>query len=381
MTALNPTFNENLRTFGKYLDQPAIVRGLEKYAPGVAVAAAAGYGIYDVFRAPKEEKKETAVRDLLVLSFALGAGFLTARGLRSLHKHGHKHCDGHGHHHGHKHSISETLKGYAEKIKKGEYLKFGQIKELSKDKHLIDELIPDSHIHTPKDIFRELGYLTGLGLMPVLGGIGGGVLADRINGENVRRESKNKIKEGTFQYLANITLCNAGAGIALWVLTKLNIENRAAKLAAMAAGVVGVGIVFGGTIANFIGKNFVNPVVDKGLDKTIEDYKKHSHHIGHMFENVNAERKPEALDLALHIDDVASVGFLAGMQWIGPILPVLYSVSGYRAGIGYRNGEAGEDDAQEAAQKMTPNISHHSLPSYRALYPSQSFPRFSISGY
>jgi len=58
-----------------------------------------------------------------------------------------------------------------------------------------------------------------------------------------------------------------------------------------------------------------------------------------MFKNINAERKPEPLDLSLHIDDVASVGFLSGMRWIGPILPALYSISGYRAGIGYRNGE------------------------------------------
>ena len=57
-----------------------------------------------------------------------------------------------------------------------------------------------------------------------------------------------------------------------------------------------------------------------------------------MFKDLNNERHPEAVDLSLHVDDIASVGFLSGFKWIGPVLPLLYSVSGYRAGIGYRNG-------------------------------------------
>ena len=56
-----------------------------------------------------------------------------------------------------------------------------------------------------------------------------------------------------------------------------------------------------------------------------------------MIKDLNKERRPEALDISLHIDDIASVGFMSGVKWIGPILPALYSISGYRAGIGYRN--------------------------------------------
>ncbi len=50
------------------------------------------------------------------------------------------------------------------------------------------------------------------------------------------------------------------------------------------------------------------------------------------------ERKPEALDISLHIDDIATIAVLSGLKWIEPALPILYSISGYRAGIGYRNG-------------------------------------------
>ena len=49
------------------------------------------------------------------------------------------------------------------------------------------------------------------------------------------------------------------------------------------------------------------------------------------------ERKPEALDVCLHTDDIATVSLLSGLKWIEPALPILYSVSGYKAGSGYRN--------------------------------------------
>ena len=29
---------------------------------------------------------------------------------------------------------------------------------------------------------------------------------------------------------------------------------------------------------------------------------------------------------------------MSGLRWIEPALPIMYSISGYRAGIGYRNG-------------------------------------------
>jgi len=45
------------------------------------------------------------------------------------------------------------------------------------------------------------------------------------------------------------------------------------------------------------------------------------------------------IDVSLHVDDVATVAVLSGLKWIEPALPILYSISGYRAGIGYRNGE------------------------------------------
>ena len=49
------------------------------------------------------------------------------------------------------------------------------------------------------------------------------------------------------------------------------------------------------------------------------------------------DRTPEALDIGLHVDDISTVSLLSGLKWIEPALPVMYTISGYRAGIGYRN--------------------------------------------
>ena len=49
------------------------------------------------------------------------------------------------------------------------------------------------------------------------------------------------------------------------------------------------------------------------------------------------ERKPELIDLGMYTDDIATVALLSGLKWIEPSLPFLYSISGYKSGIGYRN--------------------------------------------
>ena len=65
-------------------------------------------------------------------------------------------------------------------------------------------------------------------------------------------------------------------------------------------------------------------------------FDKGKHHKGHG-KSLYAERKPEPLDIALHADDIATAGVLSGFKWIEPALPIMYLISGYRAGTGYRN--------------------------------------------
>ena len=52
------------------------------------------------------------------------------------------------------------------------------------------------------------------------------------------------------------------------------------------------------------------------------------------------------------IDDFATVGVFNGIKFIEPCLPILYSISGYKAGIGYRNGD-------EDIHSHTHKHSHH----------------------
>ena len=53
---------------------------------------------------------------------------------------------------------------------------------------------------------------------------------------------------------------------------------------------------------------------------------------------LNSERTTEILDICLHSDDIATIAVMSGLKWMEPALPILYGISGYRAGIGYRNG-------------------------------------------
>ena len=74
---------------------------------------------------------------------------------------------------------------------------------------------------------------------------------------------------------------------------------------------------------------------------TVKQHNNHGlkHHHKKHHKGLYNERKPELLDMALHTDDIATAGVLSGFKWIEPMLPLMYTISGYRAGIGYRNGE------------------------------------------
>lgn len=330
---------EKLSCLGKYLDQPALVKKVYKFVPPALVLGAAGYGLYDTFKQDEKNRKNKFIQDFCVLSSTVLTALVATRGLKIK---GKQIFDGLIElPHLHEHDVEEVLtkvgdsevKNLILKVKEGNILKLKEVKELMtslkddfKEKGLINKVIPGPHSHKP---FEELKNLSILGLIPVLGGIAGGIVGDKLTDKNWKSKVSNKVKEGSYQYLNNIFLCNVGAGLALLLMNKLNVKSKAVRFCSMIAGVLGVGLVAGSSIANFIGKTLINPLFDK-KNKNKIDYKE-------VIKDLNSERKPEALDVSLHVDDLASVGFITGLKWIGPVLPVLYSVSGYRAGIGYRN--------------------------------------------
>ena len=325
----------NINTLGKFLDQPILISKLNKAMPKIMTIGALGYLAFDTFQNNKKEKdkqkvKKEALQKGIILASTIASALITPKiagkitkrdpieTLNKIKENNSKLID----------NFINTQKLNIDELKilnkaKEKSLSFSEVKKLIKNfktddkKEFLDKLIPNPENIKAKDIFSEIGYLSVYGAMPVIGGIVGGVASDKIIKEDYKEKMSNRINEGIYQYLANIFMCNIGAGISLGILEKMNITSKSARAIGMTTGIILSGIVGGSKIANFISNKFIQPIISP--DKKVQ------------------ERKPEAMDLCLHTDDIATVSLLSGLKWIEPALPILYSVSGYKAGSGYRN--------------------------------------------
>lgn len=338
-----------ISTIGKYVDQPIILNKLDKNMPALLIGAGGAFGVINSIKQPKEGKKhikQNFLQNGIIISSTIGASLLGTRGLKIG---GKKIFNG----------LMERvpLKELQEAQSKavGKYLlqtkisdkdvkkalevvRYTQLSpkqiELLTNKlptspakeELFGVILPEKKNLNSKEIFSEIKRLSLLGLIPVIGGVTGGIIADKVT--NKKGGTANKVKEGLYQYLANIFLCNVGAGSALFISERLEKAKKIKpltpmkKLAVILAGITATGIIGGSYIANYVSKKFINPLFGQKNNK----------------QSLYAERKPEALDIALHADDIATAGILSGFKWIEPALPFMYFISGYRAGIGYRNG-------------------------------------------
>ena len=337
-----------IKLAGKYLDQPLLISKFKKAVPPVFVGGAALFGANEVRKAPDEEKRRTAINTASVLGAtvisALAAPKISAKLVGKTYE---------------KYSaktikqnntdlidrflstekVSESAQNILQKAKT-KVLNFKEIKNLNKEldsvkggKKFFNTLIPEPENITAKDIRDDIGRLSIMGLIPVAGGVTGGIAGEKIADKKIsKKKMADRIKEGSYQYLANIFLCNVGAGLALAGLEKMHVKSKSARAIGMIAGIVTTGIIGGNAIANYIGEKVINPIFDGKASKK------------EPLKDLNSERKPEALDICLHTDDIATVAVMSGLKWIEPSLPILYGISGYRAGIGYRNG----NDAKKA---------------------------------
>lgn len=315
-----------ISAIGKYLDQPILTAKVNRYVPlGLSIGAASI--LADKIRKTpnKEERKKVAIKNTVILSAtafsAISAPYiaskLTARKmpfkLSAVKEQNKKLVDSFM-----KTNPNTELTSILEKSRS----KLLSLKEISvlfnQEKDFANILIPPPDNIQAKDIFKEIGYLSIYGAVPVVGGILGGIAADKIMDDNWKERVPDKVNEGFYQYLANIFMCNIGAGAALGILEKMNITSKVARCVGMILGIILTGVVGGSKIANFIANKVVNPVICKNKD-------------------IKEKRTPELLDISLHADDIATVSLLSGLKWIEPALPLLYSISGYRAGCGYRN--------------------------------------------
>lgn len=326
-----------IRAIGKYLDQPLLTAKINKVIPAVLLSGA-GFVLHEnIENTPKSEHKKTAIKSSAVLfTTALSAlsapkiasamtGRKGAKTLKQIINYNIKTVDDflkNNH-------VNSNLEKILQKSKT-KILSLKEVNDLFSSKetaNIAKKIIPPPDNIKAKDIFREIGWLSVYGAVPVLGGIAGGILGDKFTHENWREGVPDKIKEGTYQYLANIFLCNIGAGAALGALEKLNITSKAARCLGMIGGILLTGVIGGSIIANFIGNKILNPI---------------------MKQDKKEIRTPEFLDLTLHTDDIATVSLLSGLKWIEPSLPLLYSISGYRAGIGYRNDDKSNNNKSKS---------------------------------
>lgn len=329
-----------IRAIGKYLDQPILVERLRKIVPVGLSASALTYTLIESAKEPTwEKKKKTGIETAIILGATIASALAAPKiataitkkkaltPFKELVKENTRNIDEFLS----REKVEPVVKSLLQKAK----TKVLSLKEVDKltdslsvsksKKEFLDTLIPPPENVSSKDIFSEIGWLSIVGAIPVIGGVAGGVVADKVTGENWRKKLPDKIKEGSYQYLANIFLCNVGAGAALGILEKNNIQSRMARGLGMIAGIIITGVIGGSKIANIIGDRCINPLLCKGK----EPKRKHK----------GDERTPELIDIGLHTDDIATVSLLSGLKWIEPALPILYTVSGYRAGIGYRNNK------------------------------------------
>ena len=316
-----------LRVIGKYLDQPILVEKLRKAVPVGLGAAGCAFTVGEVAKEKTPgEKRRTGIQTAFVLGATIGSALAAPKIATAITKKkalqpiaNTKIIDEFVS----EKTLATNVRGILEKAKKKvltpkEILTLTQELKSKDDKRFLDKLIPPPENVSSKDIFSEIGWLSIVGAVPVVGGVAGGILADKVNRDDWRKRLPDKIKEGSYQYLANIFLCNVGAGVALGILEKNNIQSRMARGLGMIAGIILTGVIGGSKIANMIGDKFINPLCGGKR---------------------GGERTPELIDIGLHTDDIATVSLLSGLKWIEPALPILYTVSGYRAGIGYRNNK------------------------------------------
>lgn len=347
----------NIQVLGKFLDQPMLVAKFQKTVPALLAAGTVAYTIHDAKKEPdKDKRRQRALKTGITLgttaAVAVAAPHIASKmtgralgaSLESIKSKNTKLVDSFVK----TTNLDEKTLSILEKSK-SKVLNFNEVKTMFSNvkrhvggKGFLERLIPSPENISAKDIFSEIGFLSILGAVPVIGGIAGGTVADRITDkENWKEKLPDKIKEGSYQYLANIFMCNVGAGIALGILEKLGITSKAARAAGMTAGIILTGVVGGSKIANLISEKVIEPLFhakDKTHKHTMpldEKTKKHLQH--HHRPHTHEERKPELLDIGLHTDDIATVSLLSGLKWIEPALPIMYTISGYRAGIGYRN--------------------------------------------
>ena len=263
-----------LKVVGKFLDQPILVAKLGKTVP---LALAGGAALFTVNKALREDtfedKRKSVIQNGVVLGATIASAIMAPKIATAITKKkpltpfkqlvadNTKNIDEFVSSRTLGKDVNNVLQKAKKKVLAPREIKMLQTELKGNDgKAFLDKLIPPPENVSAKDIFSEIGWLSIVGACPVAGGVAGGVLADKLNGENWKKKLPDKVKEGSYQYLANIFLCNVGAGAALGIMEKNNIKSRLARGLGMVGGIIATGVIGGSKIANLIGDKVINPL-------------------------------------------------------------------------------------------------------------------------
>jgi hypothetical protein len=177
---------------------------------------------------------------------------------------------------------------------------------------------------TAKEFVSEAAIpFLGVGLASVGSGVLAGFLANHLQGKGEKND--DVVKEGIFQYVANIAMCGFGAGAGLAISNALGFtkfRNPLARFATVVSG-LGAGIYAGALIAN-------------PLSNFVETQLKRRNTAPHP---PSGGRKLEFADGVLHIDDIPTAFSVAGVQALKPWISPFFLMSGIKTAYGYRNVE------------------------------------------
>ena len=187
----------NLKVLGKFLDQPILISKFQKSVPAILGAAGFAYTAYDVSKSQKNNKKKTALKTGITMGITIAsalaaphiASAITKRQLPDTFNHIAKNNKELVDNFVKSANIDETSKNILNKAKT-KILNFKEVKMLfnnlsdKKGKGFLEKLIPSPKNISANDIFSEIGYLSIYGAVPVVGGILGGIVADRVTDKN-----------------------------------------------------------------------------------------------------------------------------------------------------------------------------------------------------
>ena len=201
--------------------------------------------------------------------------------------------------------------------------------DFSTPKHLFNSNIGAAIKHavgdTLADIKEEALPFFTTGGVAIASGVGSGLLTNHLFHEP-KSKDVDVVKEGVFQFVANVCMCALGAASGMGAANLLGFSKFKApvpRFLTISSGLAG-GIMLGAKSAKTLSENLVEPVATKILGDEADSDK---------------GRSINAADMALHLDDVPMALALSGLNLLKAFIPMFFFISGVKAADGYRNEE------------------------------------------